>query len=335
MKKVLLTTSALTLLAGAASAGISLSGYGRIGITSTAGVTKTYNRVRINATASTQTDGGLSFGIWERMQATNTSKAAATAMGLTQPAVWVSNGTVKLTIGNTVGAVANTANVWGCGAGFTGGCSDMPLQSPWNSWQSNSSTGANAHVIRVDFSLGSANISVSSGRNAAGTASLNTEVAANFKIGAASVGIGYDNGNVAATATTGASATAALAAAALLNPLASSTFTLAGTATPATGGTYLNVAMDAGSAKVGVRAVRTSAGLNGYVAHVTYGIGSGKLYAFGGRVVTAPTKLGRPKVASSYGVTYKQSLGGGAVAMVGVQSLAGVSRATAGVQFTF
>ena len=37
MKKILLTTSALTLLAGAAAADVNLSGYGRIGISTTGG----------------------------------------------------------------------------------------------------------------------------------------------------------------------------------------------------------------------------------------------------------------------------------------------------------
>ncbi|MFQ5439155.1 MAG: porin, partial [Paracoccaceae bacterium] len=79
MKKVLLTTSALTLLAGAAAAGVSLSGYGRIGVTYNGGtgVSATYSRFRLNITGTTQTDGGLTFGAWVRINSTQTTLSAS------------------------------------------------------------------------------------------------------------------------------------------------------------------------------------------------------------------------------------------------------------------
>ena len=42
MKKVLLTTSALTLLAGAAAADVSMGGYARIGVSNTGNETSNY-----------------------------------------------------------------------------------------------------------------------------------------------------------------------------------------------------------------------------------------------------------------------------------------------------
>ena len=47
MKKILLSTSALTLLAGAAAADVNVSGYGRIGISSKDGASSQYTRVEL------------------------------------------------------------------------------------------------------------------------------------------------------------------------------------------------------------------------------------------------------------------------------------------------
>ncbi len=192
MKKVLLTTSALSLLAGAAAADVSLSGYGRIGVVYTGlfGVTTTYSRYRLNLVGSTETDGGLSFGAWTRIQSTSFGTSGGTAPGaVTNHRVWVSNGTMTLTLGNAGGAVAAAAGIWGCGVGFTGSCVDMADPSFANH-TSSSTGGAGPGVVRVDFALGGANVSVSGGNG------NTTEVAANFALGGANVGIGY-----AATAT--------------------------------------------------------------------------------------------------------------------------------------
>ena len=66
MKKVLLATSALTMMAGAASAEIALSGSARMGLVfnDTAAGSDAFfsSRVRIVFTASGETDTGLSFG---------------------------------------------------------------------------------------------------------------------------------------------------------------------------------------------------------------------------------------------------------------------------------
>ena len=65
MKKVLLTTSALTLLAGAASA-VDIGGYARIGISNAGGSTTNYLRNQITFTGSASTDGGLTMSTWTR-----------------------------------------------------------------------------------------------------------------------------------------------------------------------------------------------------------------------------------------------------------------------------
>ncbi|KEO60132.1 porin [Thioclava indica] len=68
MKKVLFATTALVLSAGFASADVTLSGYGRFGLqyNSEAGTgnseTTVSTRMRVNLDASTETDGGVTFG---------------------------------------------------------------------------------------------------------------------------------------------------------------------------------------------------------------------------------------------------------------------------------
>ena len=258
MKKVLLTTSALTLIAGAAAADISLSGTGRIGVISTGGTTAVTHRLRINFTGSGQTDGGLTFGFFSRVQllggVATTSRAA--------PRLWIGNGTATLTVGNAGGAVATAGNIWGCAVGFTGACADMP--NPNFTWVSNSSGGAGASVIRVDFSLGSAKVSLSGG-NASGGAANDTEVAATFNLGAAKVGVSYDNG-----ATT-------------------------------TGGTQVHVGFNAGSANIGVHYARNNSGITGTTATVSYAMGPGKLYVAAGKSINAAGTASQNTVALSYG----------------------------------
>ncbi len=286
MKKVLLTTSALTLLAGAAAADVSLSGYGRIGVRYNGVTTTTYNRVRLNVTASTETDNGLTFGAWFRMQATNTSAAATVAMAPTGGAVWISNGMGTITVGNTGGAIAAAANIFGCGVGFAGACNDMADNS-FTNHVTTASTSSGPNTVRVDFALGSANISLSGGHTAAGAAQ-NVEVAANFAVGGATIGLGYEAAAVSPT-------------------------------------TWANVSFDAGSATVGLRTA-FSGGATGYIAHVTYGMGAGAIYAYGGNNL-----LG----SNEYGIEYSHGLGGGVTASVAVFSTGGVTNASAGAHFNF
>ena len=74
MKKVLFATTALVLSAGFASADISLSGYGRFGLSYDSGnsgaKSKTWveQRLRLDIKATTQTDAGVMFGAKFRIQ---------------------------------------------------------------------------------------------------------------------------------------------------------------------------------------------------------------------------------------------------------------------------
>lgn len=287
MKKVLLTTTALSLLAGAAAADVSFSGLARFGVISTGGTVTTQNRMRLNVVGSTEADNGLSFGAMFRMQATNTSAAATAAMGASGPNVWVSNGTMTLTMGNTGGAIASAANIWGCGVGFGGhACNDMADNS-FTNHTTFASSGAGPNIVRLNFALGSANIAVSGGHTAAG-AVANNEIAANFAVGGATIGIGYEAAAVSPT-------------------------------------TFLNLGFDAGSATLGLR-YASGGGSNGYIAHMTYGIGSGSLYVYAGNNLAGVAQAG---------LSYSMALGGGVTAAVAVYSAGGVMNASAGANFNF
>ena len=182
MKKILLSTSALTLLAGAAAADVNVSGYGRIGISSTDGASSQYTRVNLNFSGSSTTDGGLTMNVQTRMRATG---AATTVWAA--PTASISNGSLTLHVGNSTGAIGSTAGIWGCGA-IMWGCSDL-ANDTWSDWASRSSGGAGPDVIRLDMALGGASVSVSGGNG------NDAELAVSMPMGAGSVGIGYDNDN--------------------------------------------------------------------------------------------------------------------------------------------
>jgi outer membrane protein OmpU len=105
MKKVLLATSALAMMAGAASAEIALSGSARMGLIyaddGTDSATAFSSRVRIVFTASGETDTGLSFGASMRADQ-NGGNASGTANG--DSTVYISGAFGKLTMGDVGGA---------------------------------------------------------------------------------------------------------------------------------------------------------------------------------------------------------------------------------------
>ena len=103
MKKLLLATSALTLMAGAASAEVALSGSARMGLvysdTAAGSATQFSSRVRIVFTASGETDTGLSFGASVRNDQSgvgNTNNGDST--------VFISGAFGKITMGDVGGA---------------------------------------------------------------------------------------------------------------------------------------------------------------------------------------------------------------------------------------
>ncbi len=186
MKKVLLTTSALTLLAGAASA-VDIGGYARIGISNAGGSTTNYLRNQITFTGSAATDGGLTMSTWTRYRHSAAASVFSGTGSLAAPRISVSNGAMTLTAGNAGGAINANSGMWGCGA-VMWGCADVV--GSWD-WASTSSTGAGPNVVRLDMALGGASVSVSGGNG------NDTEAALSVPMGGGSVGIGFDQNSAA------------------------------------------------------------------------------------------------------------------------------------------
>jgi len=204
MKKILLTTTALTLLAGAASAGMSVGGDGRVGITNTGGTTTVGRRFRVKFKGSGETDSGLTFGGGTGIRWDGTESTPTTPPNIWASNIWVSNGTATLTIGNTNGAIASTSGIWG---GATVGFTGMSFSSiPFIGHTSSSTGGSGSNLAALTMSLGSVNIAASTGL----AGSSDSEVAANFSTGAMTIGIGFDTGSVSGTTATYASVGTAL-----------------------------------------------------------------------------------------------------------------------------
>jgi len=320
MKKVLLTTSALTLLAGAAAADVSIGGYGRIGVSNTGSKTSNYARNSITMSASATTDGGLTLGTWTRYQS-DTGTTASTGV-FAGPKVSISNGTMTLSAGNTAGAVSATAGVWGCG-GVMWGCTDMPNAMDW---ASTSSYGAGNNVVRLDMALGAASVSISGGNG------NDTEAAISLPMAGGSVGVGFDQGHAAGTEVAGADASwdsTADATTSITTDSVTGVYT-PGKTTVAAGAKqdqeiHLNYSGSWNGMGVGVR-MSQGGGKTGYVGSISAPVSAGSVYVFAGKNMAGDNK---------YGMRYNQGLGGGASMHAGVTSNAGATTVGAGIHFGF
>ncbi|MCA8867120.1 MAG: porin [Rhodobacteraceae bacterium] len=302
MKKVLLTTSALTLLAGAAAADVTVGATARMGVIHDSVSTRTENRMRINVSGSGETDGGLTFGAFARFQSGHGPALGATGV-MNGSNVWISNGTMTLSMGNIGGAIDQNGGIYSVGGcGFSSStnyeqyCANVIGQGN-ATFASLSSGGAGPGangIARVDFALGSANVSVSGGN------AYDTELAATFSLGSATVSVGFDNG------------------------------------VGLGGGTYISAAFDLGSANIGITGFqdRTAANNTSWILKARFAVGSGNIGVF-----AADDKISG---GNRYGINYTQSLGGGATAYVSVsdQQFAGAFSAAgttvaAGLTFGF
>jgi len=322
MKKLLLTTSALTLLAGAAVADVNVSGYGRVGVSSTDGTSSQYTRVNLNFSGSATTDGGLTMNVQTRMRATG----AATAVWA-GPTASVSNGSMSLHVGNSTGAIGSTAGIWG-GASAMWGAADM-ANDTWSDWASRSSGGAGPDVVRLDMSLGGATVSVSGGNG------NDTELAVSMPMGGGTVSVGYDASHKTAAVDARVAVNAVAAVAEVIQSGVVTTVAapaadaqaavVAVAAKPAHPITLINYSGSVGGMGVGVRLVQQNA-VSGYMASVSAPAGAGSVYIFAGKQLDT---------SNNYGLRYNQSLGGGASMQVGATNAAGTTTVGAGLHFGF
>ena len=338
MKKILLTTSALTLLAGAAAAesSVNLNGYARIGISnSTAPVSTTdatkvgtvnYLRNRLTFTGSATSDGGLTFSTWARWRHSASSNKFASLQGISAPHFSVSNGAITLVMGNATGAMGSYGGVWGCG-GVMWGCHGNVDQSYDHA--SGASAGAGPDVVRLDMALGSATVSISGGNG------NDSEVALAMPLGGGSVNVGYDAGHVTPSVAAVASAYAVTAVAEsisssnVLTPAVASRASVAAVASiaaiAAKPTVHVGYAGSMSGLDVGIRVAQKDS-KTGYAANVTAPVGAGSVRVFAGKSL---------QQANIYGLTYSQSLGGSVAMHAGMASNAGNTQIGAGLAFSF
>jgi len=342
MKKILLTTSALTLLAGAAAAesSVNLNGYARIGISNstkeTAGVkvgTVNYLRNRLTFTGSATSDGGLTFSTWARWRHSASGNKFTGLQGISAPNFTVSNGAITLTAGNATGAMGTYGGIWGCG-GVMWGCQGN-VDGAYDH-ATGSSVGTGPDVVRLDMALGSATVSISGGNG------NDSEVALAMPLGGGSVNVGYDAGHTTAEVVTRKSVASIAAVAATTEVISDAgIITTAGVAAVASIASVASIAAVAskaakptvhvgyagtmGGLSVGLRVAQRDS-QTGYAGNVTAPMGAGSVRVFAGKTI---------QQGNNYGVTYSQSLGGSVSMHAGMASTSGDTQIGAGIAFSF
>lgn len=241
MKKVLLATSALTMVAGAAFADASISANGRMGVVSTGGTTGAEYRYQVHFNGSTTTDSGITFGAFARYRTGGNNGTAYNAGGVIAGGrVWVSNGTLTLTLGNQSGSVTDMTGFFGCAQGYRGANCRDTITAYANNFGHSSTGNQGVNYAKVQASFGNISLSMSDGTGAG----ADTEIAANFAAGSVNVGVAYDSG------------------------------------TGANGGTYLGVTGSAGGIGWRAAYGQIGGGTTNWVLAGTYGMGAGSIYAW-------------------------------------------------------
>lgn len=207
MKKILLATSALVMVAGAASAEVTLSGSGRFGIVytddGTTSDTVLSHRLRFNIDASTETDSGVKFGGRIRLQYdngdTNDFDDIAGNRGgaeLNAAMIYAETSGFRFELGNANTAFDSLATLYNAELGFisstTGSYSlfsyDSYASNPWSEDQINrvglfASYSTGNLVARVSY--------VDYDQTAASALENETGISLDYTAGAYKVGFGY------------------------------------------------------------------------------------------------------------------------------------------------
>ena len=131
MKKLLIASTALTLVAGAASADVTFSGYSRFGLAYDSSASKTDNeaktkiseRLQFNIDVSKTTDSGITFGGRTRMR----WNANETYAGLSPANLYVKSGALKVEVGNANEAIDSMNTYYNGEIGLAGNGTADPL----------------------------------------------------------------------------------------------------------------------------------------------------------------------------------------------------------------
>ncbi|MGD9916836.1 MAG: porin [Paenirhodobacter sp.] len=216
MKKVLFATTALVLSAGFASAEVSLSGDGRMGVVYNGDDWNFSSRARVTFTLSGQTDGGLEFGGSFRADQAGDSVSNNGAAYGSEGSVYISGAFGKIEMGDTVSApealfgdlpeVGYEDLTAGEGdyVGFAGlnGQGLLENDIPYLTGDSGATTGPNNPLLLYTYSAGAFSVaaSLSDGKWAMGDNAYSATVddAQEYAIAAAytfqnyTVGLGYE-----------------------------------------------------------------------------------------------------------------------------------------------
>ncbi len=181
MKKILLATTVLAATAGFASADVTVSGSGRMGLVQSkiAGKVETQftSRLRINFNASGTTDGGLSFGGSVRNDQVGT---AGTATG--DSTVFISGAFGKLTFGDVAGGAADELVGQISGVGFTGLGDTNEIRF----------LGSTATAVRYDYTSGALSFALGTSQTTAVAGSDKNSVAVKYDGGTWNAALGYE-----------------------------------------------------------------------------------------------------------------------------------------------
>lgn len=194
MKTLLASTAILAATVGIASAEVAVSGSARMGLVDTFGDTgvEFSSRVRINFTASGETDTGLAFGASVRADQSGQGNAANG-----DSTVYISGAFGKLTMGDVDGA-ANAASGQTDGVGYTG-LSDLNEIT----YLANGGTDFAGPGIGLDdpqdtsvlyeYTAGSLSFYLSSTQLDRAVGAEAKSIAAKYSTGAYAVSLGYEN----------------------------------------------------------------------------------------------------------------------------------------------
>ena len=195
MKKILLATTVLAATAGFASADVSVSGSGRMGLAqkNIEGNVETQftSRLRINFNASGTTDGGLSFGGSVRNDQNGTDGFATG-----DSTVFISGAFGKLTFGDVAGGAADELVGQISGVGFTGLGDTNEIGF----------LGNTATAVRYDYTSGALSFALGASQTTAAAGADNASVAVKYDGGTWNAAVSYETvtGNTLIAAKVGA-----------------------------------------------------------------------------------------------------------------------------------
>lgn len=222
MKNLLITTSALVAVAGAAAAdghaGVSLSGWAEMGISSVDGLSAATNDgdpilhtgVDVKFSLAGETDGGLSFGATiELDEAGNTGGGVGTSTGVfddsTKASVFISGGFGSLTMGDTDGALDWAMTETAMGTAIN---DDHTAHAGYNG---NDGGDAGNQTLRYDNTFGDFGVAVSVADIHEDDVNTQVGVKYNADLGGTVVGFGLGYADQGDASLVGVSATAAIA----------------------------------------------------------------------------------------------------------------------------